>query len=210
MGNPSKIVRWTAIIVSAAYTAALYVTGLKLDTIAKKGLALLPTVLALAVVAFDIWIWKLKTVMRLHRRPRLDGLWRATIQPDGRGAGPGGGNPGPVLGYAIIEQRFWSISVTQLTSESASYSRASTFIRRPESERTTLSFTYDNTPRRAHTSHSARHSGACELSVPKGAPGFVTGSYFTDRFTAGDITLELLDRTTNYEDFGAVEAHIRT
>jgi hypothetical protein len=106
----------------------------------------------------------------------------------------------------IIEQSFWSICVTQFTAESESQSQATAYVRRPDSARQLLSFTYDNLPRREHLPRSPRHTGACTLTLPAGSPDSLPGLYFTDRFTAGEMTLTLIDRTTNYADFAAVHA----
>lgn len=208
MSSPSRLIKVTAIGVSGIYTFALYVSHLQLESTLKKGLALLPTLLSLGVALFDSLLWRAPGMLALHKRPRIDGLWRVTLKPDARSAAVAGAARGPILAYVIIEQRYWSISVTQFTEQSASYSRATTFIKRQDSERRILSFTYDNAPSREHIERSPRHAGACELTVPRGSPSALSGVYFTDRFTAGDMTLELLDRTTNHETFEAVQVHL--
>lgn len=200
-------VRYTVVAVSLVYTAVLFLSGVELDTFAKQFLALLPTLFALGVVAYDRWVWKWALGRKFHQRPQIDGLWRVTLTPNPESHIPPDGNRGPIEAYAVIDQTYWSISVAQFTEQSESYSLTSTFIARGQTNMKTLSFLYDNTPRYEHRKRSPRHSGACEISVPTGQPTAMTGLYFTDRFTQGEMVLELVDRTTNYRDFASAKAH---
>lgn len=200
-------VRITAVIVSAAYSVVLFLSGIELDTLDKKVLALLPGGLALMVVAYDRWVWRWMPVQRLHHRPRIDGLWKAALRPSAESHIPEGGNRGPIESYIIVEQTFWSLSVIQFTIESESYSRTSTFIKHGESSIRTLSFLYDNAPRLQHRKRSPRHVGACELRTSIGAPTTLEGSYFTDRYTQGEMSLRLVDRSINFADFASAKAH---
>jgi hypothetical protein len=207
MTHPARIVRWTTVAVGLVYGAALYFSGLKLDADLKHILAYLPAILSLAVVAFDRWIWKWPLICHFHNRPLVHGLWRTELRPDKDSHIPEGGNWGPISGYLVVEQSYWSIALTQFTAESASYSKASSFLKHKDSDKQMLVYVYDNQPKRAHLSRSARHIGGCELEVASGSPTTMSGSYFTDRFTAGGMELRLVDRTTNYVDFSQADAH---
>jgi hypothetical protein len=207
MKSMAKIIRMTVVAVSGIYTLILYLSAIQLDTTTKKLLAFLPTIASLLVVAYEKWLWKLPPVLKIHSRPMLSGLWQVTLQPDPDSHIPEGGNHGPIEGYIVIEQTLWTISIRQYTKESESNSLAATFFRRFDSGQQTLSFTYDNEPRRQHQKRSPRHIGACELYVTKGVPISLKGKYFTDRFTAGEMTLKLVDRTTDHIDFDGAQAH---
>jgi hypothetical protein len=200
-------VRTTAVVVGAIYTAVLFLSGVTLDSWEKQVLAALPTAAAIAVVVFDRWLWRWPWVLRLHHRPRLDGLWRASLSPSPESQIPEGGNLGPINAFIVIEQSFWSISIAQFTVESKSYSRTSTFIKHGQSDQRSLSFLYDNEPRLEHRGRSPRHVGACELTTPRGTPSQLVGYYFTDRLTRGQLKLDFVDRTINYADFDTAEAH---
>jgi len=209
MSTPRTTIRITVAITSVVYAVILYIAGVRLDNNVKHLLSYLPSVAGLALIVFDRWLWKLPPINRLHSRPRIGGLWQVELQPDAASHIPEGGNRGPIAAYMLIEQSFWSVCVTQFTAESTSQSRAVAYIRRPDSSRQMLSFTYDNQPRREHLPRSPRHTGACELSLSTGSPTVLPGLYFTDRFTAGEMKLILIDRTTNYADFAAAAAHDR-
>jgi SMODS-associating 2TM, beta-strand rich effector domain len=200
-------VRVTAVVVNAVYSAVLFLSGVELDSLTKKILALLPAALAAVVVVFDKWAWKWPRVRDWHHTPRVEGLWLASLTPHADSHIPEGGNRGPIEAYVVIEQTFWTISIAQFTAESASYSRTATFLRHGQSAQRTLSYLYDNDPRQEHRPRSPRHVGACELRTPRGCPSSLEGSYFTDRYTQGEMTLTLIDRTTNYVDFKAAKTH---
>jgi hypothetical protein len=201
MRSVAKIVRATVVAVSGVYALVLYLADLQLDTNAKRLLAFLPMTASLLVVAYEKWLWKLSFVLSAHTRPLLIGLWKVTLRPDSDSKIPNGGNRGPIEGYIVIEQTLWTISIRQYTEESESNSLATTFFRRFDSGQQTLSFTYDNAPKRKHQKRSPRHIGACELYVTSGAPTTIQGRYFTDRFTSGEMVLTFVDRTTDCIDF---------
>lgn len=211
MSRPTNLVRWTVVIVGVVYAVALSVSGVRLDGSSKTAVSYLPTAAVGVTVAFDLWLWKLPFALKLHRRPRVDGLWRATLQSDERSLIPDGGERGPIAAYLIIEQTFWSLSTVQLTAESRSDSRAAQILKRNHStNRRLLSYTFDNTPVREHIQRSPRSTGACDLAVAAGAPTAIEGHYFTDRFTAGALKAKLIDRTTNYESFDDADAHVNS
>jgi len=196
-----NLVRGTAVVVGLVYSAVLFLSGIELDTPAKRVLALIPSIAPLAIVAYDKWVWRWKFIQKLNHRPRVDGLWKATLVPDDESHIPSEVPRGPIEVYIVIEQSYWTLSITQFSKESRSYSRTSTFIRHGESNHTSLSYLYDNVPRQEHRRRSPRHVGACEFSTPQGSPTRLEGHYFTDRYTQGEMTLELVGRSTNFADF---------
>jgi hypothetical protein len=174
----------------------LLIAGVKVDSSAKHLLSYLPSAAAIGLIIFDNWIWRTPWILKLHARPRLHGLWRVELRPDPL-------SRGPITAYMVVEQSFWSVCLTQLTQESASHSKATAYVRRPGTKQQTLSFTYENEPRREHLPRSPRHVGACELNLSAGSPISLTGTYYTDRFTAGEMSLTLVDRSTKHANFAA-------
>lgn len=207
MKSIAKVVRFTVLATGLVYTVVLYISNIQLDTPTKRAIAYLPTIASLMVVGYEKWLWKLPLIRKTHTRPRLDGLWRATIEPDPDSHIPDGGNTGPIEAYVVIEQSLWSTAICLYTEESESHSMAASFVKRHDSSQQTLSFTYDNEPRRRHTNRSPRHIGACELYPSNGTPNSMRGKYYTDRFTAGEISLSLIDRSTNFSDFASAKSH---
>lgn len=70
-----------------------------------------------------------------------------------------------------------------------------------------LTFTYDNLPKMSESHRSMRSAGACNLNPTSLKPEEVEGTYFTDRFTKGDMVLTLIDRTSGYPSFDAATKH---
>lgn len=65
----------------AAWTGILYVSGESITSNWLRRLSVLTTVVLLVVMAFDLWLWKLRF---LHgwfvKRPVIDGTWAAEIR----------------------------------------------------------------------------------------------------------------------------------
>lgn len=207
MARPSTPVLYAVVGVSLVYTVVLNLAGLHLDTGFKQVLALLPAVAGIALTAWDVLLWHLPGLDRRTRRPRLDGLWRAELHPTPASHIPAGGNRGPILAYLVITQTYWSVAVRQYTGESKSDSRASFWQRRNDAAVETLAFLYENDPKQRYETRSPRHLGSCTLDSTSRAPKEMTGVYFTDRYTKGDMTMTLVDRTTGYPSFAAADAY---
>ncbi len=195
MNATAKLVRWTAIGVSAIWAAVIFFTGLELESNTRKVLSYVPSVAGALVVAFDLWLWKIPGVSRLTGRPHLWGTWRVELRTSAKAVIPKGGTRGPIHGAMVVEQTFWTMAVQFYTQESSSSSISAALVNKTDSKQSkSLLFTYTNSPRQAHLHRSPQHSGTCRLDVTGISPASLVGTYWTDRITAGDMTLTLLDR----------------
>lgn len=120
---------------------------------------------------------------------------------------PKGGNRGPIPAFLEIKQSFWDIHLRMYTKESGSRSTATSWLPFYESSVDYLTFTYDNTPKTSESHRSMRSSGACNLTPTSLKPKEVEGTYFTDRFTKGDMNLIFVDRTSGYPSFVAASKY---
>ncbi|WP_282005541.1 hypothetical protein [Propioniciclava sinopodophylli] len=198
MNSTAKVARFTALGVSAVWAAILFLTGLDLHDNTRTGLSYLPSIAGLLVVLFDLWLWKLPGVSRLTGRPHLWGTWNVKLQPSAHALIPEGGNREAIPGVMIIEQTFWTAAVQFYTRESASSSISTTIVDKTDSKQAkSLLFTYANSARQEHRHRSHEHSGTCRLDVTGTTPSSLSGTYWTDRMTAGDMTLTLVDRTVD-------------
>lgn len=194
-------IRLGAAVASTAYGVLLFTSGLHPDRQLKYALAYFPALVGYLVVVFDKWAWRWPGMHRLTGHPRIEGTWRATLAPSPDSHIPAGGNTGPIKAYLTIEQSYWTVHATLRTAESESRSSNATIEKTDGSGVAELRFLYENTPQAAHQARSPRHTGACRLSITGPAPTMMGGRYYTDRFTAGDIGLVLLNRVTAYGTF---------
>jgi hypothetical protein len=208
MARPAAAVRITAVGVGLAYSAALALSGVHLDTVMKKVLAYLPLAAGAALASWDGLVWRLRHVHRFLRRPRIDGTWIVTLTPTEESHIPEGGNRGPIHAYMIVRQTYWGLAIRQYSAESTSDLRTHFWAPGAEGGPQDLVFTYENIPHQTVQHRSSRHFGTCELDPTTRLPTEMTGYYFTDRYTKGDIVLRLHDRSTGHASFGAVTEHI--
>jgi len=194
MARPDRAVRIVATLVCLTYSAALYWSGITIEPDLRRSLAYLPGLAVLLVLAWDVQVWRWPGVHRLTSRPRLDGLWSATIQPTAESHIPAGGNRGPIPAYLAVSQTYWRFSARLITKESQSSTRAHFWFPSSAHDIEWVSFIYDNSPRQAYQHRSARHLGTCTLRPGSRNPGSLSAAYFTDRYTQGDIELTLLGR----------------
>lgn len=207
MARPATVVRLTATLAGTTYAAALYASGVHVQAGARQALGYLPTAVVFLVALWDVWLWRLPLVQRLGKRPWIAGTWSANLMPTAASVIPAGGDRGPIEAYVIITQTFWSIGVRQYTAESRSDSHASIWAETLDGSHLTLIFNYVNRPRQEFEKRSRPHLGTAALDVVGLRPPAMAGDYFTDRYTKGDLTLRLVDRTTDYADFASVREH---
>lgn len=206
MTSPARSIRWGATAASTIYVALLYLVGLRPNQELKYAFAYIPAVLGYAVLIFDKWAWRWPGIHRLTGHPYLAGTWRTTLTPSAESHIPAGGNGGPIRTYLTIEQSFWTIHATLRTAESSSRSSNATVEKTDGSAITELRFLYENTPQVTNQHRSPRHTGACRLSVAGRNAQALAGRYYTDRFTAGDMVLVLVSRSTEYGTFDQAAA----
>ena len=205
MGRPTMVARLIAVAIGAIYSGALLLSGVSLAPPIAKALSFLPLLVAAVLWLWDAWLWRVPILHAALHRPRIDGLWRVTYTPTANSRIPEGGSRGPIPGYVVIRQTFWSISICSFTAQSASDSKAF-FWERQNGETESLTYTYENRPRESEIDRSIRHFGTTCLRPTTRIPRFLHGMYFTDRYTKGDIDAELLDRRTGFGSFAEADA----
>lgn len=194
MGRPETAVRATALFVGVAYGLALYWAGIRLEPDLRRILAYLPSLAILGLVAWDVQVWRWPLIHRITSRPRLDGLWRASLSPTAESHIPPGGNRGPISAYMAISQSYWRLGVRVITQESHSVTRSHFWSTEASYDLEWVTFVYENAPQQRVQERSKRHLGTCTLQPGSKVPVRMNAAYFTDRYTQGDIELELVGR----------------
>lgn len=151
------------------------------------------SVLVVLVLLFDIWLWRFLPEW-LVRIPNLRGTWRAVIE-----YGDKDGPIGTADCFLVIRQTYSSIAVDMLFEKSASNSRSAELRESDGSFR--IWFSYFSQAGTLSRSGNPPHRGGAELLVTRPARG-VTGAYWTERSTCGEISSS--GRTRNlHNDFKA-------
>lgn len=205
--RPAALVRTTVLVVGVIYSWVLLATGKDAAALFRYLTSGLPALASGLLLAWDLWLWRQPGIRRFAHRPHIEGLWKGTIQPTAESVIPPGGNRGPIPIILVVRQSFWSLHIRLYTSESASDSRAVFWNRHPGASVDQMSFLYDNLPRPSERARSTAHRGSCTFDTQSFQPQQIRGDYFTDRYTQGQIILQLVDRSSGYGSFDEAEAH---
>lgn len=163
------------LIVAGFFTDGPQVAGI---TVGRLGIV--STVLIVAIVVFDRWLWRIPLVVRLLRTgPVLRGTWKgellSTYDNQWR----------PV--FLAVRQSFTEIEVRMMTEESTSETTSCQLLRKPE-DLAILEYSYGNIPRATVRDRSEVHFGSARLECTGQAPERMEGTYWTDRRTTGEMT----------------------
>ncbi len=188
---PSRtVITVVAALVVLTYGIALALQGFTIDTRFVRPFGAATLVAGAGLLAFDSYLWRLPGLRRLlGKRPVLQGTWRGALEslyvdPTTQERIP----PDPEV-YFVIRQRFWSISTQLITAKSRSESVSAQLDRLPDGRFRLLSI-YRNDPRQEQRPVSPIHHGALLLWVSQSPTLRLSGSYWTDRRTTGDLVLD--------------------
>jgi hypothetical protein len=170
----------------------------------------LSTVIAVvlyAVIAFDLWLWKLPV---LHdwfvKRPVIDGTWKVKLRSNWRDPTTESAIP-PIDGYMVVRQTFSTLSMRLLTAESQS-ELVGTEIVCSADRQYCVSGVYRNEPRFQVRERSEIHYGAVWLRIVTKSTKQLIGHYWTDRGTAGEMELSNRQRK-RFQTFEAAQTYYK-
>jgi hypothetical protein len=129
-------------------------------------------------------MWRWSIVRRFTGVPLLAGTWRGIIESSF--TKPDGTRVAPIPAALRITQNASALTVTLFTGESSSKS-SSVQLMRLDDERWRLNWLYENVPRLAVRDRHDRHCGAAELFLGGRDGEEMSGEYFTDRLTQGEL-----------------------
>lgn len=129
-------------------------------------------------IAYEKWLWK---YVPFHNIPKLHKKYKGTLKSsyDNKERNI----------YVTVNQTLFGISVTVTTDESQSYTVTANF--NITDNYKCLICTYHNEAKAEYNGRSPQHYGTTILDV--GDKNKLTGRYYTDRKTTGDITLNKID-----------------
>jgi len=152
---------------------------------------IIPKVAAIVVILtiiFSKWVWKWKIFYDwLIPYPNLNGTYKGFIHSTWIDKDTNK-RPDPIPCILCIKQSFVNISCVIRTAEMTSYSFGENFEFDKENQIKRLSYSYDSNPKNKVRDRSSKHSGTIIYSISE-QPFSLTGEYWTERKTTGDIEL---------------------
>jgi hypothetical protein len=188
-----------------AWTIVLLVNHETIHSSWLQPLSTVITVVIYAVLAFDLWLWKLPF---LHgwfvKRPVIDGIWKVDIRSNWKDPSTGIVIP-PVEGFMRVRQTFSALSMRLLTAESSSELIGTEIVCSADGLYC-ISGVYRNEPRLQVRERSPIHYGAVWLKIIDEPTKKILGHYWTDRGSAGEM--ELSDRRKkDFQSFQSAQTY---
>lgn len=154
---------------------------------------LIPKVISIDLVIFLIfqkWLWKLRIFKNwLVPFPNLNGTWKGFIHTNWINPETGE-KPEPIPVILTIHQSFSKISCVMRTKEMTSHSYISDFIIEKESQINRLSYSYISNPNQTVRERSTVHNGTMLFDIIDSEAKKLSGQYWTERQTTGQVELE--------------------
>jgi hypothetical protein len=158
--------------------------------------------LSVLLLVFERWVWAWPGFRLFTNRPDLRGTWKGVIRSnwkdDERGTGLG-----LFHAYVTIHQTYTGVHLRLFTRESQSVTTTATLVCEPD-EHHVLSGLYRNVPRQLLRSRSPIHHGGLILNIAGLKRDHMSGSYWTDRQTFGEVELRRVSKK-RFSDFQTAE-----
>lgn len=172
------------LIAAGVWGIALILAGLQVTADWFKPFSVVVGVLMVLLSVADKWLWRVRWLRPwLFNMPDLHGTWRVTIQPTAPAD-----SPKHVSAFMVIRQTFSTISLRLYTAESHSETLSARVVRCDDGT-CNVAAVYRNTPRLQVRDRSPLHHGALLLSVQGDPPETLSGQYWTDRLSQGELSL---------------------
>lgn len=164
-------------------------------------LSTLATAIFLFGIVFTKWLWKWSPLQGwLVPFPNLNGVWEGEIRSTW--LAPGATEPlPPIPAILLIKQSFTKISCVIQTGEMKSFSISGEFRIASEDQLRQVVYSYASDPKPGVRDRSARHYGTAVLEILDSKPRKLTGFYWTDRKSTGEMefTFQNHKRTRRHE-----------
>lgn len=150
-----------------------------------------------ALALFDLWLWRIPFLRGWFvKRPVIQGTWRVEFKSDWVDPSTGARRP-TSYGFMTIRQSYTTLHLRFLSEESTSEVLAQEIIVPPQGP-ARLYAVYRNEPRISVRDRSAMHLGTLTLEIYGTPPSSLSGCYWTDRGSRGEI--RLFDRRSKLLD----------
>jgi hypothetical protein len=200
MLNRSQVYAALAIAV-VVWAVLLLIQGTTLQPSYLRPYSFAVAAIVVCFEVFDRWLWRMGPIATIVGRPVLRGTWKGVfkstwVDPStGLGIDPRGA-------FLVIRQTYSRLSTQMLTAESKSVSLVTSFDTSSDAP-ATVQWTYRNTPELLIQGRSRIHHGAVVLEVHGLPPARLTGFYWTDRDTKGELFFDTHSSTLHTDFEGA-------
>ncbi len=192
---------------ACVWALALILFGVPVHAEFVKPFAVVVTVLSLALLGFDRWLWRLWGVRALVGRPVLVGTYWGEIRSEAVTA-PTGLKRAPIPAALVVTQTCTTLAVTVFTEESSSVTLTASLEKGTDGRFSVVGL-YRNEPRLSVQDRSRSHHGGLRLHLAGGTTPRLEGSYWTDRGTQGEMEVRRVT-TNRAPDFAAARALVPT
>jgi hypothetical protein len=191
------------VIAVIVWAGLLFVEGVTLKPSYLKPFSLTVAVVILILLAFERWLWRIPPVAKALHRPVLRGTWKGQLKSNW--IDPRTGQEiEPIDIFLLVRQTYSTVSLRLMTQESTSRSLVAS-LESHRDEIATLTSTYQNIPGLLIQDRSRIHHGALMLEVHGSSIKNLSGFYWTDRDTKGEVSLESRSKNV-YTNFEAASA----
>lgn len=172
-------------IAAAVWFVIAILTHQTTSTTALRTISIAGSAATIIFLLYDRYIWKWPIVRMFTGKPVITGTWRGTVRSDY--LAPGKSRPLPPIAAVIrIEQTDSKVYVTLFTSESQSVSELGRVVKEPDG-RWRIIWQYVNSPRPPVRHRSNVHQGVCDVYISGKHGEALTGQYYTNRKTVGEV-----------------------
>lgn len=150
----------------------------------------------ISIFAFGVFYklaWRWEWLATRMRRPIVHGVWKGELRSDfvSPGAGP---EPLIIPVFFVVRQTYLTLSVESFTEGQQGESRLEALLRNSKTDATRLCYVFEL--RKRYPGESTLTSGTGDLRL-LGNGRELSGSYWTDTPTHGQLHLKLVSRTTD-------------
>jgi hypothetical protein len=191
-------------LAALVWAVALILSGTDVTPSFFKPFSTVVGVVVGALALFDLWLWRISFLQGWFvKRPMLQGTWRVEFKSNWVDPTTGTGWP-TSYGFMTIRQSYTTLDLRFLSEESTSEVLAQEIIVSPHGPGR-LYAVYRNEPKISVRDRSSMHLGTLTLEIHGTAPTSLSGYYWTDRGSRGE--LRLFDRRGKlFDDYAAAGA----
>lgn len=177
-------IRVGAAVLIAFLALGSWVTSGALDLGPIKYLSGAVFLATLIFTAWDLWLWRTPWCQMIPSVPvSLRGTWKGTLESSW--IDPSGRKIDPKDAYLVVRQTATLVNVTLLTNESKSGSSLAGVTTSDGSS--ALHYMFFNKPKMKYEGVSRMHHGSTTMDISGRPARRVTGRYWTDRDTRGEL-----------------------